>query len=170
VIELLPETLFQLAFVEELIGKYRWVWPLCEVTHFIGLTLLVGIITIFDIRLMGVAKSMPLSELRKLLPWAVFGFVLCVLSGLVFFTGLWANVKVHPVEALVIDPYLQAKLLFIAFAGINLFVLYQSGMSKVIENLGPGDDAPVLARFIGATSLFLWVGVVYWGRLIPWGI
>ena len=48
-LELLPETLFQLAFVEELIGKYRWLWPLCEVIHFIGLTLLVGIITIFDI-------------------------------------------------------------------------------------------------------------------------
>ena len=69
-----------------------------------------------------------------------------------------------------IDPYLQIKLLFIAFAGINILVLYQSGMSKVIENLGPGEDAPALAKFIGATSLFLWVGVVYWGRLIPWGI
>ena len=75
-LEQLPETLFQLAFVEELIGTYRWVWPLCEVIHFIGLTFLVGIITIFDIRLMGVAKSMPLSELRRLLPWSVFGFVL----------------------------------------------------------------------------------------------
>jgi hypothetical protein len=43
-------------------------------------------------------------------------------------------------------------------------------MSRAVDALGPGDDAPPLAKFIAASSLFLWVGVIYWGRLIPWGI
>ena len=166
----LPETFLQLRFVEDLIGAYRWVWPLSEVLHFIGLALLVGIVGIFDLRLLGVAKRLPVAPLRRLLPWAVFGLGLCVVTGLLFVTGLWANVKTHPVEALVIDHYLQLKLLFIFLAGVNLFVFYQSGMSRAVDALGPGDDAPPLAKFIAAASLFLWVGVVYWGRLIPWGL
>ncbi|HJP51654.1 MAG TPA: hypothetical protein QF611_11540 [Pseudomonadales bacterium] len=113
---------------------------------------------------------MPYADIAKLLPWAVLGFVLCVITGLVFVTGLWANVKVHPLEALQIDPYLQIKLSFILFAGINILVLYKTSISDVVDALGAGDDAPVSAKIIGGTSLFLWLGVVYWGRLIPWGI
>lgn len=168
--ELLPETFLQLQFVEDFIAAYRWVWPLSEILHFVGLTLLVGIVTIFDLRLLGVAKRMPVAPLRKLLPWAVFGLCLCVFTGLLFVTGLWANVKTHPVEALVVDHYLQLKFLFIALAGINLLVFYKSGMSRMVDDLGPGDDAPPLAKVIAGSSLFLWVGVVYWGRLIPWGL
>ena len=166
----LPETFLQLAFVEYLIGAYRWAWPLSEILHFIGLTLLVGIVAIFDLRLLGVAKRMPVASLRKLLPWSVLGFGLCVFTGLFFVTGLWANVKIHPVEALVIDHFLQVKLTFIALAGINLLALNTSSMSRAVDGLGPGDDAPPLAKFIAAASLFLWVGVIYWGRLIPWGL
>ena len=166
----LPETFLQLPFVEDLIGTYRWFWPLSEVLHFVGLTLLVGIVTLFDLRLLGVAKRLPVAPLRRLLPWAVLGFVLCVVTGLVFVTGLWANVKTHPVEALKIDLYLQLKLLFIFLAGANLLAFYQSGMSRAVDRLGPGEDAPLFAKVIAASSLFLWVGVVYWGRLIPWGL
>lgn len=124
----------------------------------------------FDVRLLGVAKRLPVAPLRRLLPWAVLGFALCVTTGLVFVTGLWANVAVHPVEAVEIDRYLQLKLLFIFLAGANLLAFYQSGTSRAVDALGPGDDAPPLAKFIAASSSFLWVGVIYWGRLIPWGL
>lgn len=166
----LPETFLQLDFVEKAIGTYRWVWPLSETLHFIGLALLVGIVTMFDLRLLGVAKGVPVAPLRKLLPWAVFGFVLCVGTGLVFVTGLWANVKMHPVEAIKMDVYLQLKLLFILLAGINLLVFYKGGISAAVDGLGPGEDAPASAKWVAGCSLVLWVGVIYWGRLIPWGL
>jgi hypothetical protein len=166
----LPETFLQVPFVERMIVTYRWFWPLAEVLHFVGLILLVGIVTLFDLRLLGVAKRLPVAPLRRLLPWAVLGFGLCVGSGLVFVTGLWANVALHPLEAVRIDVYLQLKLLFIFLAGANLFAFYLSGVSRAVDALGPGDDAPPLAKFIAAASLFLWVGVIYWGRLIPWGL
>ena len=166
----LPETFLQLRFIEELIGRYRWFWPLSEVFHLVGLILLLGIVALFDLRLLGVAKGIPVAPLRKLLPWAVFGLMLCVLTGLVFVTGLWANVAVHPMEALRIDLYLQLKLLFIGLAGVNLLLFYKGGISRTVEALGPGEDAPTSAKLVAASSLFLWIGVVYWGRLIPWGI
>ncbi|MDP6376860.1 MAG: hypothetical protein QF921_15230 [Pseudomonadales bacterium] len=166
----LPETFLQLTFVEEFIGAFRWVWPLSEVLHFLGLILLVGIITVYDLRLLGVAKRMPVAPMNKLLPWAVLGFCLCVFTGLLFVTGLWANVKTHPLEALQYDHFLQLKLAFILLAGINLLVLYQTDLGKQAEALGPGDDAPPPVKIVGAASLVLWIGVVYWGRLIPWGL
>jgi hypothetical protein len=33
-----------------------------------------------------------------------------------------------------------------------------------------GPDAPVLAKVIAAASLFFWLGVIYFGRLIPEGL
>jgi hypothetical protein len=34
--------------------------------------------------------------------------------------------------------------------------------------LGPGDDAPTGARIMAAVSLFLWFGVMYLGRMLPY--
>ncbi|HJN46389.1 MAG: hypothetical protein CL477_18995 [Acidobacteria bacterium] len=156
--------------VENFLAANRWAWPLSETLHFVGLILLVGIVSIFDLRLLGVAKRMPLAPLRKLLPWAVFGLVLCVASGLVFVTGLMNNVDLHPWVALQIDRYLQVKLIFVGLAGLNLLAFHQSGISRACDDLGPGDDAPPAAKAIAGFSFFLWIGVVYWGRMVPWGI
>ena len=56
-------------------------------------------------------------------------------------------------------------LLFILLAGVNLLVFRLTVFDEVMR-LGPGDDAPLLAKFIGGTSLFLWLGVIWWGRMI----
>jgi len=155
--------------VEEFLRSYAWAWPLCEFIHFIGLSLLVGIVAMFDLRLLGMAKHLPIAPLRRLLPWGVFGFVLCVGSGAAFVTGIEANVSIHPYVILVNDIWLQLKLLFIFLAGLNLLAFYLTGVSRAVDALGPGEDAPPLAKLIAGTSLFLWVGVMYFGRLIPWG-
>jgi hypothetical protein len=61
------------------------------------------------------------------------------------------------------------KLLFVLLAGINLLMFYVTGMSRIVDELGPGADAPPLAKVIAGTSLFLWIGVMYFARLIPAG-
>jgi hypothetical protein len=33
--------------------------------------------------------------------------------------------------------------------------------------MGPDDDAPASAEVMCAASLFLWVGVMFWGRMLP---
>jgi hypothetical protein len=131
---------------------------------------LFGAVGSFDLRLLGLARGLPLSVMNRLVPWGVFGFGLCVATGLVFVTGIEANVPTHPYQVLKDNPWLQLKLLFIALAGVNLAMFHITGMSRVVQTLGPSDDAPLLAKAIGATSLFLWIGVVYFGRLIPWAL
>lgn len=148
-----------------------WAWPLAETLHFIGICLLVAIIGLFDLRMLGIWKDLPMAPLRRLLPWAVFGFTLCVMSGLGFVLGIGANLYgANAYDILITDPWLQLKLIFMGLAGINLLAFYLTGVSHTVDALGPGEDAPPLAKVIGMTSLVSWLLVVYFGRLIPWGL
>jgi H+/Cl- antiporter ClcA len=156
--------------VEHFLINNTWAWPLCEILHFVGLILLFGAVGSFDLRLLGLGRGLSYSLLNRLVPWGVFGFALCVATGLVFVTGIEANVPEHPYVVLKTNPWLQLKLLFILLAGLNLLVFHVTGTARAVERLGPNDVAPTLAKVIGGTSLALWVGVVYFGRLIPWAL
>jgi hypothetical protein len=81
-----------------------------------------------------------------------------------------ANVPSHPYDVLATDVWLQLKLVFMALAGVNLLAFYLTGMSRAVDDLQPGADAPRLAKAIAGASLFLWLGVIYFGRLIPEGL
>lgn len=147
-----------------------WGWPLCETTHFVGLCLLVGAVGMFDLRLLGMAKGLPIAAVRRLLPWGVFGAVITMTSGLMFVLGLNANVPNRVYDVITTDTWLDLKLIFMALAGINLVAFYLTGMSRAVDEVGPGEDAPPLAKAIAGVSLFSWLAVVYFGRLIPWGL
>ena len=156
--------------VEHFISAYSWVWPLCETLHFFGLIMLIGGVGLFDLRILGMARALPIDAVRRLLPWGVFGFLMCVTTGLVFVTGMRANVPSHPYDVIRTDVWLQLKLVFMFLAGVNLAAFYVTGMSRAVDGLRPGDNAPGLAKVIAGASLFLWLGVIYFGRLIPEGL
>ena len=140
-------------------GGVPWLWAACETLHFIGLAMLIGGVTVLDLRMLGVAKGLPLGPLQRLMPAAVAGFLINLATGITFFAGApeqyTGNVAFH------------LKLLFIALAGVNLALFYVSGVARRVGALGAGDDAPRLAKAIAAASLFLWLGVMYWGRMLP---
>jgi hypothetical protein len=167
--EELLNTLLRWPIVEEYFRSFSWAWPLNEVMHFVGLVLLVGIIGVYDLRLLGAFKAVPVRALARLLPWSVFGFGLVSFTGLLFATGVYANISVPTGTVIINDGYLQLKLLFYFLAGFNLLFFYQSGMARAVENVGPGEDAPALAKTFAGLSFGLWLLVVYFGRLIPWG-
>jgi hypothetical protein len=134
-------------------------FPVGEALHFMGLSLLVGTIGIVDLRMMGFARRLPFAPLHGLTPWGIAGFVINLLTGIMFW---FVNPELYALQVPEISAY---KLLFIFLAGINLLVFRLTVFQQVMS-LGPGDDAPLLAKFIGATSLFLWFGVIWWGRMI----
>ena len=61
----------------------------------------------------------------------------------------------------------KAKIAFIGLAGVNVLAFYGSGLYRQVETLGPGEDAPSGARLVAVTSLALWIGVMFWGRMLP---
>ena len=136
-----------------------WVWPASETLHFIGLCLLVGAVGLMDLRMLGVAKRIPFAPLFRLVPWGVLGFLINLVTGILFVAG-------HP-EQYVHSRAFQLKMLFVLLAGINV-VLFNLTMFRKTAALGPGDDAPRGAKVIAAVSLVLWFGVMYLGRMLPY--
>ena len=89
----------------------RWGWPAAESIHFLGLSLLVGCIALFDLRLLGMGKRIPIAALHKLIPWGLTGYAINVVSGLSF-------LMTEP-DQYIYNPAFQFKLLFMAVAGFN---------------------------------------------------
>ena len=73
--------------ISEAIRVLPWLWPLCEILHFFGLSLLVGVAGFFDLRLLGFMPRVPLSAAWSLMPWARIGFAISALTGVTFFVG-----------------------------------------------------------------------------------
>lgn len=140
-------------------GGYPWLWPACETLHFMGLALLIGAVGILDLRMIGMARGLPIASVQRLMPWAVLGFVVNLITGVLFFVG-------EPQQYVKNIAFLM-KMLFIVLAGVNVFLFYATGLHKRVDEMAPGGEAPVAARIVGAASLVLWIGVVYWGRMLP---
>jgi hypothetical protein len=134
-----------------------WVWPALESLHFIGLSMLIGMIGVFDLRLIGFARSVPPAALHRLIPWGVGGYVVNVATGVCFFFGT--------PDQYMYNPAFRLKLLFMFMAGVNITFFYAAVFHKV-KAMASGDAAPLSARVVGGTSLALWIGVMICGRLL----
>jgi hypothetical protein len=145
--------------VSRVVTHYSWIWPTCETLHFMGLALLIGNVGVLDLRLLGAVKRLPVAPLNRLIRWAVLGFAINLFTGVVFFVGAPSQYVNNIAFAF--------KLLFMALAAVNLAAFYLLGVARAVDLLGPGEDAPVSAKVIAATSLFLWIGVMFWGRMLP---
>jgi hypothetical protein len=64
-----------------------WGWPAVETLHFMGLSLLIGTVGLFDLRMLGLAKGIPMNALHRLVPWGVGGYALNVMTGVMFVTS-----------------------------------------------------------------------------------
>lgn len=135
-----------------------WVWPLCETLHFIGLALVIGIVGFFDLRLIGFFRRIPVSAARELMPFALFGFSLNLVTGVLFLVG-------HP-EQYVHDSAWWFKVGSLALAGLNA-VAFEAGVGARTVTLAAGEDTPMAAKAIGVVSIVAWFGVLFWGRMLP---
>ena len=61
-----------------------WLWPILEIFHFFGLTLLMGGLIIVDLRMIGFFSDIALEEVKKLLPLVIFGFLVNLITGDLF--------------------------------------------------------------------------------------
>ena len=144
--------------LSQAINMSTWIWPFAETLHFIGLTLVIGIVGFFDLRLMGFFKKVPINAARELMPVAVGGFALNLITGLIFLIGLpeqYAHNRIW-----------WYKVGFLLLAGVNA-MLYESTLSSRVLRLGADDQTPAAARIVGAVSLLSWLGVLYCGRMLP---
>jgi len=140
-----------------LILDHPWVWPICEVFHFIGLCMLFGVVLFVNLRLLGFIKGVAFTEVNRFLPWAMAGLGINIVTGMLFFLAAPEQYTQNPAFAW--------KIGLILIAGVTL--LYPT-MSNQAGRLTPTDRAPLIGRIIAAGSICLWIGVIFLGRFLPY--
>ena len=138
-------------------SQTQWLWPLCETVHFLGLTLLLGVTGYFDLRLLGFWKKVPVAVVKEFMPWAVVGFALCALTGVIFFVS-------EPPTYLP-NPAWWPKVACLVIAGLNAGV-FETVFAGRIASMKPDADTPVAFKVIAVVSLCAWLGVLVFGRML----
>jgi hypothetical protein len=144
--------------LRDLILVNKWEWALLMDLHFIGLALLIGIVGVLNIRMLGFAKALPIAPLHRLMPWAMAGFGINTLTGVLAFIGM--------PNYYTFDIAFWLKIFAIVLLGLNAAIFYLTGTFRNVLQVGPGADAPARAKILAATSLVLWFAVIALGRYI----
>lgn len=133
-----------------------WLWPAAEALHFVGLTLLFVVVLVVDLRVLGMAKGLSFAAVYQLLPLGMVGFLLNLVTGMMFFLaspGQYTN-----------NMEFHRKVLFIVLAGINVLYFMLVDETWVV---GPNQDAPLRAKVAAVVAIYLWIGILYYGNMLP---
>jgi hypothetical protein len=142
------------------IRQSNWLYPALEIVHITGIVLLVGSAFLFDMRILGVSKNIPVSALEKyLLVWARRALVLVVPSGLLLF--------ITNAVALARNPFFHTKLILILVAGINAY-LFHKIFCRSVAGWDISAPAPANAKMAAFVSIFAWIAVIACGRLLAY--
>lgn len=136
----------------EWIKSDPYAYPLLEVVHIAGIALLLGNLVLFELRVFGAARTIPLQPLARLaLPLALGGFALAAASGLLMFAS-------QPLELLANRAF-TLKMLVVMAAGTNAALFHLRGGSARLD---------AFAKAQTALSLGLWITVIICGRWIAY--
>jgi Family of unknown function (DUF6644) len=140
------------------IGENEILFPWIESVHVLAIVLVVGTISIVDLRLLDIA-SRDLAVRRVMgdvIPYTWGAFAIAALTG----SLLFSSDAVHYAH----NRLFQGKLVLLVLAGLNMAVFHLIGV-RDIERWDAGTGyTPIVAKAAGAISLALWIGVVALGR------
>jgi uncharacterized membrane protein len=137
---------------------HPWVWPICEVFHFVGLCLLFGVTLLVNLRLAGFISGFPLADLTRLLPWAVTGLGINIVTGMLFFLAV--------PEQYTQNSTFTWKMGLVLLGGLSL--LYPTMFDEEPDSAFDILRAPMTRRLIGVCSLVIWIAVIFFGRFLPY--
>src|SRR5262245_30886700 len=106
-----------------------WGWPAIESLHFLALAVLLGTVGLFDLRMLGYARDVPLTALHRLVPFGVGAYVVSAMTGAMFF--------VSAPDQYTFNPAFQLKLACMLLAAINVAIFYSAPVRQ-LQTLGPG--------------------------------
>ena len=146
--------------VANAIAENEILFPWIESVHVLTIVLVIGTISIVDLRLLGVA-SLDLTVrrlMRDVIPYTWGAFAVAVITGSLMFS----SDAVHYAH----NFFFRGKLVLLALAGLNMAVFHFVGIGD-IERWDAGTGrTPFAARAAATISLLLWIAVVAFGREI----
>ncbi len=143
-----------------LMRSARWLYPAVEIVHIFGFVLLVGSVLMFDLRLLGLNRQLPLTLMaRHLLRWSMASLLLVVPAGLLMFSA-------HPQDFIGNRVFLL-KMTLIMSAGLNA-AIFHTGVWQRVAGWDSGQATPASARTHAVLSMVLWLSVIACGRLLAY--
>jgi len=130
----------------------EWAFPVCEVIHIVGFAMLIGTITIVDLRLLGLGmKRQTAAELVKdTAPWTLLGLVLVLISGPLIFSSD-PNLYMH-------NQSFRFKITMLILSIIFNWTLHR----KVAMSPNPG----AMGAVVGGVSMLMWASIIFAGIFI----
>ena len=152
-------TTLEASSVATTIRNSLYIFPVIEATHVCGLAMVVGSISIIDLRLLGLASTR--RSFQRLasdtLKWTWAAFALTAATGaLMFITN--AGVYYH-------NFYFRAKMAALLLAGLNMLV-FELTAGRTIHRWDKDTAAPLVGKAMATLSLIIWISVIFLGRWI----
>lgn len=136
-----------------------WLFPIIETAHIVGFVILVGSAFLFDLRLLGVAKTIPLKQVAGyVLPWSRRSLIIVAPTGLLLFLS--------QAEALSQNIVFGLKLILIVAALTNAGIFHAFTFRTV--DRWPNGQTSAAAKTAAIISIALWISVISCGRFIAY--
>jgi hypothetical protein len=134
-------------------------FPWIECLHVLAVAIVVGTISIVDMRLIGLPAHVASVQrlIRDILPFTWGAFALALVTGLLMFAS---NATVYGKNL----PFL-IKMGLLVLAGLNMG-LFHVVTAKTMHLWDEMVATPVIAKITGGASLTLWVSIIVCGRWI----
>ena len=148
----------QSTWIATAVAENDILFPWIESVHVLAIVLVVGTISIVDLRLLGVA-SLDISArrlMRDVIPYTWSAFAIAAITGSLMFSSD-ATHYAH-------NRLFQIKLVMLVFAGLNMAVFHLFGERDIERWDAPGATTPVAAKAAAVISLAAWISVVSLGR------
>jgi len=144
-----------------LVKEDPWLFPILVSIHILGLTLSVGTLVWFDLRLLGFGiRNCSVSRLyRRLMPWMLGSFFVMVVSGSMLFIGF--ATLAYP------NIYFRIKVAGLVVAAVNALIYHVATEPHIAEWDGTR-VLPLRARVAGLVSILSWTLVILAGRMISY--
>jgi hypothetical protein len=143
-------------FAREIAESSYW-FPIVETVHVMALTMVVGSVAMMDVRLLGIGRWRPASDvIAASQPWAWGAFAVAFTAGALLFCSkaltYYDNI-----------PF-RIKMVCMLIAGVNMLAFHRLTARRMSE--WDKGMPPIGARVAGGLSLALWITIVALGRWI----
>lgn len=139
------------------LSESLYAYPTMLAFHSIGMSIVIGIFIILNLRLLGMFSDFNLSRFRPLIKLAWFGFLVNFLTGCILFVQK-ASIFIETWSFLI-------KIAGV-FVAITLAVFIQKLVRKVSEYEGAYNEITLSAKSLAVASLILWSIVIIAGRIV----
>ena len=125
--------------------------------HTLGMGIVAGLSAAIDLRILGFAPRVPLTQTRRYYPVLWFGFWLNAASGVVLLIG-------YPTKALT-NPVFYGKLACVALGAVVQMSIRRRVLSDGVSDVEP---VPARGRMLAAASIVLWAAAITSGRFLAY--